>query len=99
MAGKHLGGSNTLAAFIDSKFADNEISHQFMPKNDSAYAEGRTAAAAGAAQTDNPHGLDHDAALLINQGDAWFCWDNGFDLRAGAGQTPGFQLETATVDP
>ena len=93
MAGKHTGGSESLAAFISLTPAPQH----FMPKNDKAYAEGRAAFVAGAAQADNPHGANQAAAELINQLDAWICWDNAW-LILDAPIT-GFQLETATVDP
>ena len=68
----------------------------FMPKNDSAYAEGRKAARDGALQTANPHGADEAASLKINQQAAWNCWDNGWVTIDGP--FVGFQEETAVVD-
>ena len=91
MAGKHVGGSDTLAVARGDTAPFVEL---FMPKNDIAYAEGRLGAKLGGDATDNPHGVDVDAADLINQRDAWECWNNGFTAFAFGG----FQEETAVVD-
>jgi hypothetical protein len=94
MAGIHIGGSTSLA-FVKEGLTEEKGPQQFMPSNDKAYAEGRKANHDGAAENTNPFGADVGAAALINQVDAWNCWDRGWILWDVAG----FQEETAYVDP
>ena len=99
MAGKHIGGSNSVD-FQRTQTANElwEMPQIFNPSNDTGYAEGRAASAAGLADTDNPFGGNKDEAILINQLEAWASWNYGHLLHDISDVTPGFQWETAVID-
>ena len=92
MAGKHVAGSTTLSFKKDGTDGGAlPYTQKFMPSNDRSYAEGRQARFDGLVITDNPFGADEAAAILINQQDAWICWEHGFTIATFAE----FQFETA----
>lgn len=72
-----------------AKLCNGVPTDQPIPRNATAYCEGRRAAAAGALVGTNPHALDPDSANWIRGFDSWTADPAGLPVQDCCADIPG----------